>query len=35
MNLAIALRQLGRIPEATQHYLEAIRLNPALGNQRP
>jgi len=30
MNLALGLRQVGRLKEAGEHYLEAIRLNPAL-----
>ncbi len=34
MNLALTLRELGRLDEAGRHYTEALRLNPALGRQR-
>ena len=35
MNLALTLRQLGRKPEAAQHYTRAIELKPALKNSSP
>jgi tetratricopeptide (TPR) repeat protein len=33
MNLALGLRQAGRLKEAGEHYQQAIRLNPDLARR--